>query len=280
MKHRSIWIALGAGLAFAAGCAGEQKPKSSWNDPFLQGDFAQGAAKKKKGLLDDDEAASPNDLAMDRQVGFIDNADVEDTIMRDWPRVRACYDRAGAAVKYAAGRVMMHFMLTGNGEVARITVTESRLGNYDVERCLVETCQSLKFPPPKGRRPTTFEYAVEFRSTGEMDVSEWSDARTDKEIAQLLPQLADCGSLATQGVTATIYVEPGGKIGSVGLAGAAHVNETAGECAVNAIRNWRLSIAMNNRVLRSGFVIPPEIPTVAASSKRAGPSGGARRRSR
>ena len=162
--------------------------------------------------------------------------DVEATIQEHIDDVRGCYARAGKAQKYAEGKVLLRFLVRGDGQAQDVWVLESTLGNYDVERCLVEVGRHIHFHAPGGNKPTTFEYPVEFRSSSGVEVLDIEGPKVDRDLASLMPQLAACGRVADAQVNAIVYVEPNGLAGSVGLATAAAVDEDAGDCVVQTIR--------------------------------------------
>src|SRR5262249_21847031 len=142
----------------------------------------------------------------------------EDALQARFEDVRACYERAGKAQEYAGGRVLLRFLIAGDGHAQDVWVVESSLGNYAVERCLVAVGRSLVLKAPTGHKATTFDYPVEFRSTNGMAVLEIDGIKIDHDVAAFMPQLAACGRLAKETVAAIMYIEPTGFPGSVGLA--------------------------------------------------------------
>jgi len=200
-------------------------------------------------------------MTVTNEVGVVDSADVEATIQDHFDEVRGCYARAGKAQKYAGGKVLLRFLIGGDGATQDVLVLESSLGNYDVERCLVEVGRRIHFNAPVGNKATTFEYPIEFRSTTGAEILDIDGPRVNHDVAMLLPQLAACGRIADSDVNAIVYIEPSGLAGSVGLAGTAALDEDAGDCVVQTIRSWRMSIALPGRVVRTTFPIPPAVAT-------------------
>src|SRR5437764_6190927 len=143
-------------------------------------------------------SADPNPAGMtiDNELGVLDTEDVEATMKDHFDDIRGCYQRAGKAQRYAGGRVMLRFMIGGEGIAQDVLVIESTLGNYDVERCLVEVGRRIAFHAPTGHKPTTFEYPVEFRSTNQLAVLDADGLKVDHDLSVFLPQLAVCGRLA------------------------------------------------------------------------------------
>ncbi|HVZ85461.1 MAG TPA: TonB family protein [Polyangia bacterium] len=258
MKSAFLVFLSFAFLSFASlglGCGSDKAARNSAGPEFA-------VVKRRQPPKPVDPGAS---MTLDNEVGVVDSDDVEATIQEHFDDVRACYARAGKAQRYAGGKVLLRFMLAGDGAAQDVWVLESSLGNYDVERCLVDVGRKIRFHAPNGGKPTTFEYPVEFRSESGMDVLNVDGPKVDHDVAVLLPQLAACGRVAEEVVSAMIYIEPNGVPGSVGLATAAALDEDAGDCVVQTIRGWRMSVGLPGHIVRANFNIPP---TITVASRR------------
>jgi TonB family protein len=207
-------------------------------------------------------------MSVDNELGVLDTADVEATMQGHFDDIRSCYRRAGKAQRYAEGRVVLRFLVGGNGSSQDVWVTESTLGNYDVERCLVEVGRRITFRAPEGRKATTFDYPVEFRSTNQVPVLPVDGLKVEQDLTVFLPQLAACGRLASETASAIVYIEPNGFPGSVGLAVEAAMDEDVADCMVQTIRGWKMSAKLPGNVMRATFAIPPVIATAEASPPR------------
>jgi TonB family protein len=214
-------------------------------------------------------------MKVDNEMGVLETGDVEETLKARFDDVRACYLRAGKAQEYAGGRVLLRFLVSGDGRAQDVWVVESSLGNYSVERCLVEVGRTVVFRAPSGHKATTFEYPVEFRPTSPTTVLDIDGLKIDHDVAAFLPQLAACGPLAREPVVVIIYIEPNGFPGSVGLAAGVALDEDAGDCAVQTIRRWKMSAVLPGRVLRANFSIPrfrPSAPSAPSAANAASPA--------
>lgn len=200
--------------------------------------------------------------------GALDQRDVDTVLAKHNRTLIACYARAGDAQRYADGEVMLRFYVSSAGEVSNVLVTSSVLGNYAVERCLVESGRRIPFPPPSGGRATDFEYSLQFRSNGKLHLVNWGDQIVAREVAPLARQLsATCGSLGPTAVRAVAYIQPGGAVASVGLASSGPMDTEASACAVEQIRKWRLP-GDRGHVVRTGFVVSPgDAPPPAAPQR-------------
>jgi len=242
-----------------AGCGSD---KAARND---NGEQALARRKPKQGIRADDPAQA---MHIDNELGVLDGEDVNATMRDHFDDIRACYGRAGKAQRYAGGRVQLRFLVAGDGSAQDVLVVESTLGNYDVERCLVDVGRRITFHAPSGRKATTFEYPVEFRSTNQVVVLDLEGLKVEHDVSVFLPQLAVCGRLAPEDATAVVYIESNGTPGSVGLAAGGTLDEDVGDCMVQTIRTWKMSATLPGRVMRATFSIPPVIATAEAAPRR------------
>jgi TonB family protein len=251
---------LAGASTLAAGCGGDRAARHEDGAAHATKHHASGGI----------HSADPNPAGMtiDNELGVLDTEDVEATMRDHFDDIRGCYQRAGKAQRYAGGRVMLRFLVGGTGIAQDVLVVESTLGNYDVERCLVEVGRRIAFHAPTGHKPTTFEYPVEFRSTNQLAVLEVDGVKLDHDLTLFLPQLAVCGQLAAEDANAIIYIEPNGFPGSVGLSAASTLDEDVGDCMVQTIRRWKMSSTLPGRVMRATFSIPPVIATAEATPRR------------
>jgi hypothetical protein len=132
--------------------------------------------------------------------------------------------------------VKLRFFVDVQGRVADVHVLESRLGSIDVERCLVRLGRTIAFPRPQGGVQTSFEYSLEFRSSGAQPVVDLPDGALDQALAASLTEVtARCGPIVGE-VTATLYVDPMGTVLSVGLASSGPLPEELATCLAHSLR--------------------------------------------
>jgi TonB family protein len=251
MKHLATVALLGSALGCASGGAATEMAADHSSRHRKAGPAQPTTFESSTGAAQ---------MGLQNEAGVYDSADIEDTMSAHLGEVRGCYDRAGHAQRYAAGKVTLRFKVAGNGTPSDVLVIASDLGNFDVERCLVDVGRRIKFPPPEGRKSTTFEYPVEFRSTEEMKVQDLDDSlKIDRDVAALMHSLAPCGPITESGASALFYIEPNGTVASVGLAADSTLDEQAGACTVKEMRHWKMSATLPGRMLRCRVNIPAVI---------------------
>ena len=244
-----------------AGCGSDKAARNETGGP-------EQALKRRKPKQAFEDTEGARSMQLDSEMGVLEGEDVNATMRDHFDDVRGCYSRAGKAQRYAGGRVLLRFLVAGDGSAQDVLVVESTLGNYDVERCLVEVGRRITFHAPSGRKATTFEYPVEFRSTNQVAVMDIEGLKVEHDLSVFLPQLAVCGKLAPEEATAVVYIEANGTPGSVGLAAGSALDEDVGDCMVQTIRTWKMSATLPGRVMRATFSIPPVIATAEAAPRR------------
>jgi TonB family protein len=225
-----------------------------------------------------DDPSTRSDVKIENELGVLDTSDVEDAIAERFEELRGCYGHAGKAQRYAGGKVLLRFLIGGSGRADDVLVAESDLGNYSVERCLVHVGRSIAFKAPEGGKSTTFDYPIEFRPSGPLTILNLNGLKVERDLSVQMPQLASCGRLATQPIAAILYIEPRGLVGSVGLSGAAPMDEATASCIVRTIQRWRMSAKLPGHVLRCNFSIPPVVASAEPPPRAA--AGISRRRRR
>lgn len=182
-------------------------------------------------------------VSMRAQQGSIDREDAEEAINRNFARLSRCYEEAGEARDFAGGAVTLRFLIGLDGRTREVSVIESGLGSLEVERCLRQAALGIRFPRPHGHAAATFEYSLEFKSTGEVPVVELPADATRESLPPLLVRLAaSCKELGVDQLQATLYIDRTGTVRSVGLAAARPISEAAASCVAGAIRQTRMPV--------------------------------------
>jgi hypothetical protein len=260
--RRSTFVPIGlVATALALGACGsdasERKPAPTAADAFRS---AQRPPGYEPGMYPVGGAdKEPNDgLVVEHARGALEQRDVDRTLERHVRQLVACYERAGQAQRYAAGDVVLKFFVSSMGDVSNVLVTSTALGNWAVERCLVDEGKRIRFPAPGGGKATDFEYSLNFRSSGEVAVVDWESDVLAKEVGTLAPQLGTCGKLGPGTVKAVAYIEPSGGVASVGLASEEPLDGDAAACVVDQIQKWRVPTgAGRGHMVRTSFSVQP-----------------------
>jgi hypothetical protein len=175
--------------------------------------------------------------------GSLDQDDAEDAIRQHWSRLVRCYDEAGPARDFAGGPVTLRFEVAVDGRTQAVHVLESKLGSLEVERCLMGAARAIRFPRPHGNSRASFEYSLEFRSTGEVPVVELPPEATAAALPALLTRLSlACQELGVDEVTATLYIDRQGEVRSLGFSSRRPFPDDAAGCVARTLRASQIPV--------------------------------------
>jgi TonB family protein len=77
--------------------------------------------------------------------------------------VQACWDRAARIDPLLEGRVVVRFVIAGDGQVTRAEVRSTTMDNPAFEACLVEAFEASQLPAPQGGGMALIDYPMDFR---------------------------------------------------------------------------------------------------------------------
>jgi hypothetical protein len=227
------------------------------------------------------EVSDTDGLQLKMEQGLISQDAAQQAVMARWKELTRCYGEAGPAMAFAGGPVTLRFMIDAEGNTADVRVVDTRLGNFEVERCLVTVGRTVRFPRPQGNAAARVDYSLEFRPTGAIGVVDLPDDQLDAELPGLFAQLAGaCDKLGAEQVQATIYVDAVGAVRSVGLASEEAIDDQSGGCVSGAIRRWsvravvaggvgRVTVALRGADLLGRGAPSPEVRRYSRASATA-----------
>jgi hypothetical protein len=175
-------------------------------------------------------------------IGQLSSDEIEGPFKRRWDEITRCYQDATARIDYLAGKIELKLRVTRAGDPKSAYVSSSTFGNYEMERCVLGIARELHFARPHGGPEAEFAYPIEFRAT--RGVTNWDEGRVSPSVARHKKDLNACRTKASAGLppalTLTVYVAPGGKVASAGLAAGAPIDDEFAVCLVQKTRAWRL----------------------------------------
>lgn len=115
------------------------------------------------------EGASSTRVSTTLQIGPIIYGSLDKSIIRGVVRdhadsIRRCYERVLTTTPGLQGKVVLKWIIHGDGKVAKANVVRSSLKNEGVERCLVERVRSWTYPKPKGGGIVVVTYPFVFKA--------------------------------------------------------------------------------------------------------------------
>jgi outer membrane biosynthesis protein TonB len=178
--------------------------------------------------------------------GHLEPAAVDAALAPHRAALIGCYTQKVGRRSWLGGKVVLRWAVAVDGSLASVRITESDLGAWPIERCLLDIARQAVFGAPVGG-PAELTIPLELAIAKPLPVAIpptlTEDARRAKLIASQLAILDGCAKgkvWAPHGVVVTVYVGPRGRVRSVGFASATDIDDAWSVCAEKAALGWRL----------------------------------------
>jgi len=185
-----------------------------------------------------------------------------------------CYTEKVGKRRWLGGHVVLQWNMRGDGTLTSVKLTESDLGSWAVEQCLLDIAWSATFGKPSGGGDVDFTVPLDFSAKGGSQA--WNEDQALRAVGGQLAMLDDCDDFEYEpkvdkkpkkgkkapkatpkkdergakparpekppsNVTMTLYVGPGGKLQSLGFSSATtEVGQKWAACAEQVAQSWRL----------------------------------------
>jgi hypothetical protein len=153
-----------------------------------------------------------------------------------------CYTNQVGRRRWLGGHVKIHWDIAKDGAITAVRLaSESDLGAWPIEKCLLGVARAATFDKPVGG-DADFDLPLDFTAKGA--VLPWDEDRGVKAVGKQLVKLDACGKPEgiPEDVVITVYVGPHGKALSVGFSSdKSEIKDKWAECAQKAVQGWRLT---------------------------------------
>lgn len=181
-------------------------------------------------------------ISVQGTLGTVKEEDVESVFKARFSSLLDCVKQGKEKFRYLGGAIDVRVKLDQTGAPKTSFLAQSTLGHRAAETCLEKIVAGLRFTPPRGGKEAEFNYPVDFGSPAQ--VSLWDGARLETRMKSFSPHVRECKRRAPGGLPPnlqlTVYVGPGGRVLSAGLAADAPVPAAIGDCLVEKTRLLRL----------------------------------------
>lgn len=110
------------------------------------------------------DGIDPGRLPTDAKRGSLDKELIRRVIRKHAGNLRRCFEIAPSHSAELDGRILVQFVIAGSGDVAKAVVDSSTMGDAEVERCIVATVKTMKFPKPAGGGVVVVTYPFVLRA--------------------------------------------------------------------------------------------------------------------
>lgn len=152
-----------------------------------------------------------------------------------------CYVSRVGRRRWLGGHVKIHWDIKKDGTISAVKLmSESNLGAWPIEKCLLDVARSATFDKPVGG-DADFDIPLDFAARG--NVLPWDEDQSEKAVGRQLAKLDACGKTEAppDNVVITLYVGPRGRAESVGFSSdTSEITDKWAECAQKTALAWRL----------------------------------------
>jgi hypothetical protein len=141
------------------------------------------------------------------------------------------------------GTVELTWVVAVDGKLSGVRLSQSDLGAWPIERCLLEVAAGVNFGKPQGHGPAEVTFPVTFAG-GSAPRSAWDEDQGLRAVGGKAKDLAACakpGGGDPANVTITIYVGTRGAVQSVGFAAPTPIAPAWADCAAGKVGAWMLT---------------------------------------
>jgi hypothetical protein len=111
-----------------------------------------------------------SDLGIDEPAsvqGGLDREVIRRVIISHRPQIRYCYEKQLSNTPDLVGKVLVEFVIAGDGSVSTAHVSEQTLSDAEVGKCIVSKVKTWSFPKPKGNGTVVVTYPFLFKPSGQ-----------------------------------------------------------------------------------------------------------------
>ncbi len=99
-------------------------------------------------------------------LGSLDREIIQRIVREHASQIKYCYEKELTRTPGIYGKIMMKWIINGEGKVTQSAKTESQMNNANVESCLATKIKTWIFPKPKGGGIVVVSYPFVFKQSG------------------------------------------------------------------------------------------------------------------
>lgn len=204
-------------VSAAIGCGGTEPPPK-------QAEPAHGAPQKAVPLVakTSQELGGVDPKAVKRAFGALDDKYME------------CQKRALDRLELVAGNVKFFLRIGSDGSAKWAYLEESEIGDRETERCLIDVVMAARWPKPDAG-DAEVRYTMELPLQAARPPSDWTPDKVAGALGRNGDAIDKCKAGAGTTFHATMYVGPGGKVLSAGVAMSSKDAEESANCLAKTL---------------------------------------------
>lgn len=180
------------------------------------------------------QRAMPLVAKTSQELGSVDPKAVKRAFSSLDDKYMDCQKRALDRLELVAGNVKFFLRIGSDGSAKWAYLEESEIGDRDTEKCLIDVVMAARWPKPDGG-DAEVRYAMELPLQASRPPSDWSPDKIAGVLGKNGGVIDKCKAGAGTTFRATMYVGPGGKVLSAGVAISNKDAEESANCLAKAL---------------------------------------------
>jgi len=187
----------------------------------------------------------PDELVVEGLLGSIDMYQVNRAIEGVGAEINACQSKNIGRLWYIGGTLNLKFRIALDGAVKSVAPVESDVGNYAIERCVLDLVGALDYGKPRGGEA---EFSLPSQFEARSSTTPWPEERVTaalRGVKTFSADMAECRQAAfgnkLPAHSMTLYIAPGGKVTSAGFSSDGQVPDGYAQCVVEKAKLWKLA---------------------------------------
>ncbi|HUS68921.1 MAG TPA: AgmX/PglI C-terminal domain-containing protein [Kofleriaceae bacterium] len=247
--------------AALVGCGGSDKKDAEEADDSSGGGGGLRYEDVRKST-DDEEEEGTDDIEVEGLKGRLEPHQIDAGVQPHQQGLARCYQSHLKSTKFLGGKLVLKVIVGPEGTVKHVTIPESDLGSWAVEKCMLEIARGMTFAKPKGGDgEADFTLPLDFTS-GRGRVLWWEEEKIETVVAEKLAELDECeqqvGVVVPSNVWVTLYFANKGEVRSVGFSSPEPepIQDTWADCAAQVVAAWVMPDPMG-KIAKSAFRFRP-----------------------
>ena len=196
---------------------------------------AEPPAKPPEPVREPPQKAVPLVAKTASELGSVDPAAVKRAFAALDDKYMDCQKRALDRVEVLAGNVKFFMRIGPDGSAKWAYLEESDVGDRDTEKCLVDVVLGARGWPKPDSGDAEVRYSMELPLQATRPPNDWSAEKVAGAVGKSGGAFDRCKAGATATFRATMYVGPGGKVLSAGVATPAKDGDEKADCLAKAL---------------------------------------------
>ena len=173
--------------------------------------------------------------------GTLNKDDVHQTMDARQNELNACILESRRRLRLVSGTIKFSFKVDAEGVVEDVHPTETNIGHYALESCILRVLSETVFPKPDGDASARFDWGLTVEPATARGPEPIEDGVLEKVLDKHASELREeCETKRRERFTVTAYINRRGKVVSCGaLAEPAEALEKL-ECVLEGIKAWRM----------------------------------------